>query len=374
MTGLLYNLLFADMIERLPQSDVEYTHEHLRAHINALGNTEQYLRELQSDKELSLNNLSIQDLQTIADKINSIPLLRRDERYNATILQLSIEAEMRKEAPQAVSTYATISHDLNAPFNSCILPAYLSLRHYLDTLTSPTLKEHSREQLEDSLSFLNPSLFAHEKRVLQSLESSIWETPACPEPLRILCEDLDAIVRCNNRLYFQNLPITFRHDCSSNIIIQNGFILYRVLYNLISNAERAMRPEKGGIPPHEGGQISVHTATEKDRLTILVFDNGPGIDSSRVIEKALTLNLVGPEEAHAMNDQEKLGLLFQPHLSLAASEITTQSGRRGQGLGLSICYQKIVEKMGGTIILTSKLAQGAHFTITIPPPNYYLCQ
>lgn len=42
----------------------------------------------------------------------------------------------------------------------------------------------------------------------------------------------------------------------------------------------------------------------------------------------------------------------------------TEQNQQGRGLGLSIC-KSIIEKMGGSISVTSKLNQGSEFTINL---------
>jgi len=60
--------------------------------------------------------------------------------------------------------------------------------------------------------------------------------------------------------------------------------------------------------------------------------------------------------------EEQLGKVFQP-FSQADSSTTRKYG--GTGLGLHIC-KKLLDMMGGSIIVTSEIDKGSTFTITIP--------
>lgn len=97
-----------------------------------------------------------------------------------------------------------------------------------------------------------------------------------------------------------------------------------------------------------GGAIKVllsRPSETPDRLTILVEDNGPGISD------------------------ENLKLLFQPFTQLDSS-----STRRyeGAGMGLAIVHG-LVDLLGGTIHVDSKIGRGTRFEITIPvEPKYCL--
>jgi two-component system NtrC family sensor kinase len=56
--------------------------------------------------------------------------------------------------------------------------------------------------------------------------------------------------------------------------------------------------------------------------------------------------------------QETIGKIFDPFF-------TTKEVGKGTGLGLSISYS-IIEKLGGTIVVESKLGKGTTFTIKLP--------
>jgi two-component system NtrC family sensor kinase len=56
--------------------------------------------------------------------------------------------------------------------------------------------------------------------------------------------------------------------------------------------------------------------------------------------------------------QETIEKIFDPFF-------TTKEVGKGTGLGLSISYS-IIEKLGGTIYVDSKIGQGTTFTIKLP--------
>jgi signal transduction histidine kinase len=82
-------------------------------------------------------------------------------------------------------------------------------------------------------------------------------------------------------------------------------------------------------------QISITTAIDETWASILISDNGPGIDA---------------------DTQAKL---FEPFF-------TTKEAGRGTGLGLSISRQIIEEQHGGRLTLESEPGKGSLFTIQIP--------
>jgi len=101
---------------------------------------------------------------------------------------------------------------------------------------------------------------------------------------------------------------------------------------------------------HEGGQVNIEIA-----------DDGGGIDSERVKQKALQRGLITPEHAGRMSDHEALHLIFLPGFS-TAEKITNLSGR---GVGMDVVKTNI-EKIGGTVDLQSQFGQGTTLKIKIP--------
>ncbi len=70
----------------------------------------------------------------------------------------------------------------------------------------------------------------------------------------------------------------------------------------------------------------------------------------------VTISISNPSLAIA---EENKNLIFD-------YSFTSQSGEKGQGLGLAIARQIIVEKHGGNLICSSELGQGTEFIITLP--------
>ncbi|MBI1356329.1 MAG: histidine kinase [Acidobacteria bacterium] len=101
---------------------------------------------------------------------------------------------------------------------------------------------------------------------------------------------------------------------------------------------------------HEGGQVNIE-----------ISDDGGGIDTQRLKQKALQKGLIQPEQAERMNERELLELIFLPGFSTAA-KITNVSGR---GVGMDVVRTNI-EKIGGSIDLHSRLGEGATIKIKIP--------
>ena len=101
---------------------------------------------------------------------------------------------------------------------------------------------------------------------------------------------------------------------------------------------------------HEGGQVNIE-----------IMDDGQGINTARVKQKALEKSLITPEQASRITDREVFNLIFLPGFS-TADKITNVSGR---GVGMDVVKTNI-EKIGGSVDVLSQLGQGTTLKIKIP--------
>jgi signal transduction histidine kinase len=108
-------------------------------------------------------------------------------------------------------------------------------------------------------------------------------------------------------------------------IWSDSYQIRQVLLNLLTNAIHAVNSE---------GTITIAIEDVGDGQVVTVSDTGPGIP------------------------RENLDKIFEPFFS-------TKSPGQGTGLGLFVS-RGIVEKLGGTVEVVSKIGQGARFSIRLP--------
>ena len=94
-------------------------------------------------------------------------------------------------------------------------------------------------------------------------------------------------------------------------------------------------------------------------IVIEICDDGAGIDVERVKQKAIERGLIHPNKV--LTDHEAYQLIFEPGFSTAA-KISNISGR---GVGLDVVKTQI-EKLNGTVMVSSEPKQGSTFTIKLP--------
>jgi len=111
----------------------------------------------------------------------------------------------------------------------------------------------------------------------------------------------------------------------------------------------------------ETGHIRLNAYHEGGHIIIEIADDGKGIDAEKIKDKAIEKGVVTAADASNMSDQQILQLIFKPGFS-TAEKITSVSGR---GVGMDVVKTNI-EKIGGTVDLTSHVGKGSTFKIKIP--------
>jgi len=101
---------------------------------------------------------------------------------------------------------------------------------------------------------------------------------------------------------------------------------------------------------HEGGQVIIE-----------ISDDGAGVDPEKIKLKAIQNGLIRSDQPERMGEREALNLLFLPGFS-TAEHVTSVSGR---GVGMDVVRTNI-EKIGGTVDLSSRLGEGTTVKLKIP--------
>jgi two-component system NtrC family sensor kinase len=124
----------------------------------------------------------------------------------------------------------------------------------------------------------------------------------------------------------QSIKIQAEIDPNLPAILSDGILLRQVFLNFLNNAVDALAEE---------GQITVKAVHRPDQgVEVAISDTGSGIAP------------------------ENLPRIFDPFF-------TTKSPGKGTGLGLSLSHT-ILERLGGSVSVRSRLGQGTTFTIQLP--------
>ncbi|MGB2636130.1 MAG: chemotaxis protein CheA, partial [Candidatus Acidiferrum sp.] len=133
-----------------------------------------------------------------------------------------------------------------------------------------------------------------------------------------------------------------------------------ILRNCIDHGVELPEKRAANGKPEEG-TVSVRAFHEGGNFHLEIADDGAGIDSRRVKEKALSKGLVTPAQVEKMTEAEIMDLIFLPGLS-TAEKVTNVSGR---GVGMDVVKTNI-ERIGGRAKIDSEQGRGTIMRLQIP--------
>ncbi len=226
---------------------------------------------------------------------------------------VELQDDVRKQERQAMfgKIAAGLVHDLSHPiqniYNSCkLIQKMFDDLEYRDTFKRTVDRE-----------------MVIVKRVLEDLRNIARPIPLERFPIEIDRSISEVAESMQQHAETAGLTLRVEPGARAAYVEADLFALGRVYRNLIINAIQATAP---------GGEIVIATGVEGERVRVSVADTGCGIPA------------------------DKLATIFDDF-------VTTK--RRGLGLGLAIS-KKIVEQLGGHILVQSEVGKGTTVTLDFP--------
>ena len=244
--------------------------------------------------------------------------MKREEEYQQRVREARISARN--------DFLANMSHDIRTPMNAIV--GYTNIaktnKHQPETVADALDKIGSSSHY--LLSLINDILD------ISKIESGKMQISYGPCDLAALFRRIEDITALQAKKKF--LVITYCHDSVRHYKVKSDELrLEQILINIISNAIKYTPSGKtvdliAEELPSSGG---------KNKYRFIIRDTGIGIKED-----------------------------YLPHIfeSFTREERTTVNRIQGTGLGLAITA-KIVEMMGGTISVKSKLGEGSEFTVEL---------
>ena len=222
---------------------------------------------------------------------------------------------------------ANMSHDIRTPMNAIV--GYTSIAK--SRWDEPEVVKDALDKIASSSHFLLSLI--NDILDISKIESGTMQlstTPCDLEELFLRIEDITALQAKD-----KSLAITYNHDkISHSMVMADELRIEQILINIISNAIKYTPEGKSiDIIAEELGL----TGSGKYHYRFVVRDTGIGISEE-----------------------------YLPHIfkSFTREEKTTVNRVQGTGLGLAITA-RVVEMMGGTISVKSKLGEGSEFTVEL---------
>jgi PAS domain S-box-containing protein len=141
------------------------------------------------------------------------------------------------------------------------------------------------------------------------------------------------------------------------------YVLQEALVHMLRNAldHGLERPdERLAVGKSEIGIVGIDCAREHGVTTILVHDDGRGIDPDRVGRKVVELGLKTAAEVAALDRDELVRLVMLPHLSTA----TVVSDISGRGIGMDVVAANLA-KIGARLDIKTEIGRGTEMRIAL---------
>ncbi len=149
-------------------------------------------------------------------------------------------------------------------------------------------------------------------------------------------------------------------ELDKTVIEEIGDPLVHIIRNAIDHGiEPPEERVKLGKP--RNGTITITACQEGRDILISIEDDGRGINTAKIKEKALKLGLVSQKDADKMRERDLMELIFSPGFS-TADKTDDISGR---GVGMDVVKTNVT-KINGSIFVDSSQGKGTKITIRVP--------
>jgi light-regulated signal transduction histidine kinase (bacteriophytochrome) len=242
----------------------------------------------------------------------------QSQKLDDALQRLNEQAKELKRSNEELEQFAYVaSHDLQEPLRMVASYTQLLARRYSDRLD------------DDAREFIGFAVDGA-RRMQALIDALLQYSRVGTHRADFAAVDLNDTLRAvreNLSLAIEDAHATLENETLPRVWADSTQMI-QLLQNLVGNALKF----RGEAAP----QVRVSATTDRTHATIVVADNGIGIE---------------PRYA------ERIFLVFQ--------RLHTQKTYPGTGIGLAIC-KKIVERHGGRIWVESEPGAGARFHFTIP--------
>ncbi|HJX83506.1 MAG TPA: chemotaxis protein CheA, partial [Candidatus Angelobacter sp.] len=202
---------------------------------------------------------------------------------------------------------------------------------------------------------------AFQSRILNDLQKSVMKVRMVP--VEQLFRRFPRVVRdiaksCNKTV---NLVMSGEDtDLDKSILDMLAEPLAHLVRNAVDHGIEAPNDRVAAGKPAEG-TIRLNAYHQGNQIVIEVSDDGRGIDSNKLVAKALECGVLSPADKATLSEAEALDLVFHPGLS-TAEHVTSISGR---GVGMDV-VKNILQRLKGTVSIKTASGAGTTFYLKVP--------
>ena len=268
-------------------------------------------------KPIELEHLFNKILQAY-EKIQRLDAEQKEAQYRKQMEQQMIVTE---RLASLGTLAAGVAHEINNPL-AIIRESAGWMRQLFEKDELKDMPRH--DDFVKALDKVEKSV-ARASRITHQLLGFVGKSESAVAEVNLTELAEEAIQLITHEAQNRDIKIVRQMEPSLNPIWSDAYQIRQVLLNLLTNAIHAVNSD---------GTVTIAVEDVGDSQVITVSDSGQGIP------------------------RENLDKIFEPFFS-------TKPPGQGTGLGLFVS-RGIIEKLGGTVEVASKIGQGARFSIQLP--------
>ena len=224
-----------------------------------------------------------------------------------------------------------------------------------------TIVEFDKRYAKDPLRSRFADALAIQSRVLEELQRSVMKIRMVP--VEQLFRRFPRIVRDVAKSCGRDAAVQISGETTD---LDKGILdaLAEPLAHIVRNAvNHGIEPhhERQALGKAKLGAIHLNAYHQGNQMVIEVSDDGRGIDTQKVLRRAIDTGAISASDAEKLSDPEAMRLIFLPGLS-TADEVTETSGR---GVGMDV-VASAVERLKGTVEIESAPGAGTKLRLMVP--------
>jgi len=286
-------------------------------------------------------------------KQSSIDLTDSISRMRAYLRELEIEAETQMQSRMS------LLQEANETFDPLEFDRFTRLQE-LTRMMAESVNDVSTIQHGLLLNLdQTDAALQQQNRMNRELQQGLMGVRMLP--FDTISERLQRIVRQTARELNKQVEMTIEGEgveMDRGVLDKLGAPLEHLLRNAVAHGlESAADRKKAGKP--EVGHIKLKVSLENDEITLVVTDDGAGVNLAKVKQKAVDKGLLAAGQE--VTDQALMAIIFEPGFSTA--DAVSQIAGRGVGLD---AVRSDIAALSGRIDVSNVLGTGAMFNIYLP--------
>ncbi|HEX7959634.1 MAG TPA: chemotaxis protein CheA [Terriglobales bacterium] len=229
------------------------------------------------------------------------------------------------------------------------------------SMLTQSMHEFDKRFTKDPLRTRFADAMAFQARILNDLQKSVMKIRMVP--VDQLFRRFPRVVRDTGRICGKEVQLMISGadtDLDKSILDSLAEPLSHLVRNAIDHGIESPE-ERTAAGKKSSGVLRLNAYHQGNQVIIECSDDGRGIDTQKIVAKAVEQNLISSEEASRLGEAEALNLIFHSGLS-TAREITAVSGR---GVGMDV-VRAVLERLKGTVSIHSRPGEGTTFLLKVP--------